>query len=366
MRPRSETFDAACAGSHKVIVEATVETTDGETVDLPIGEGSTVTLDGTAASRASLDLGIPVGGDTDLIPTDSGDPLTPFGNEITVVRGVETADGVEERIQLGVFRIDEVRLADRGELTIEVAGLDRSSIIIDAVFEQSGTVAKGTNALDAAAGIITEAYPGVVLDFVDSTVELPLLSYEIGDDRWDFAHACAEAAGCHLYFNGDGTCVATPVLETTLAALTVAEGEGGVLLGADTQWGRENATNRVTVAGESSGNDPVFGEALDEDPGSPTYYHGPFGKATYAYSSVFVTDAEQAEAVAQNILAIRRGVGKQVSFEALVNPALEPFDAVKVTRSRLNLDELHVIDTLTIPLDYDGTMSATTRVARVL
>lgn len=51
MRPRSDSFDAAAASAHTVYAKATVLTPAGEALDLPIGEGSSVTLDGTAATR---------------------------------------------------------------------------------------------------------------------------------------------------------------------------------------------------------------------------------------------------------------------------------------------------------------------------
>lgn len=365
MRPRSDSFDAAARNAHTVYAKATVLTPDGEALDLPIGEGSSVTLDGTAATRGALSLTVPA--DADWVPVDSSSPLAPFGSEITIVRGMTTPDGVTEAVQIGVFRIDEVRVADsEGGFDIEVSGLDRSSRVIDAVFEAAGGAAAGTSALGAAQLFVQVAYPDATFDFIASDTTLPAIAWEIGDDRWDYAQGCAEAAGCNLYFDGDGVCVAKPLPVTDTADLELVEGEGGVLVSADVQWGRENACNRVTVSGENGSDDPVWGEAIDDDPDSPTFYDGPFGKATYEWSSSYVTTDAQAADVARNILEMRRGVGRQVSFSALANPALEPFDVVKITRADLGIDELHIIDTLQIPLDASGVMTGTTRVARVL
>ena len=365
MRPRSASFDAAAANDHTVYAKATVLTPAGEAFEVPIGEGSSVTLDGTAATRAALSLNVPA--DSDWVPVDSSSPLAPFGSEITIARGMITPDGVTEQVQLGVFRIDEVRITDsEGGFGIDVSGLDRSSRVIDAVFEDASSAAVGTSALGAAQLFVQIAYPDASFDFIDSDTTLPAIGWEIGDDRWDYAQGCAEAAGCNLYFDGDGICVARPFPVTDTADLELVEGEGGVLVSADVQWGRENACNRVTVSGENSSDDPVWGEAIDDDPASPTFYDGPFGKATYAWSSIWITTDAQAADVARNILEMRRGIGRQVSFSALANPALEPFDVVKITRADLGVDELHIIDTLTIPLDKEGVMSGTTRVARVL
>lgn len=366
MRPRSATFDAAVANSYTIAPQATLVTVAGEEFDLPIEAGS-VNLDAAAASRAALSLTVPVEEGSPLIPAAEGDPLAPYGNEIAAVYGIVTPDGISEQVQLGVFRIDEVALDDSGdELRVEVSGLDRSAIVIDAVFEEAGTVAAGTNALQMAALVVASAYPEASFDFVSSSVTLPLLSYEKGDDRWDFASGCAEAAGCVLYFDANGVCVARPFPETDAADLVIAEGEGGILLAANKQWGRENACNRVVTSGENPSGDPVFGEAIDDDPASPTFYDGPFGKVTFTYDSEYITTDEQAQQVAETILAQRRGTGYVVGFEALVNPALEPYDVIQVRRERIGVDELHVLDSLQIPLDGEGSMSGTTRLARVL
>lgn len=360
MRPRSETFDAAAAQGHRIHAQATLLTPAGDEVDLPIGAGSQVTLDGTAATRASLTLNIPTDDLAD-IPDAPEDALAPYGSEITIVSGLTTPDGETEPIQIGIFGIDEVRIADSGGLDLDVFGLDRSAKVIDAVFEEPGTIAQGTNALAAARTVVLEALPTATFNFVDSDVTLPLLSYEAGDDRWDFAQGCAEAAQCLLYFDAEGICIAEPMPSGVTTDLIVSEGEDGTLLSIEKSLSRENACNRVVVTGENPSGDPVSGEAVDLVTTSPTYYYGPFGKVTFSYSSPYITEADQAQHVAENILRMRRGVSRQVNFESLVNPALEPFDVVRVTRERLKVDENHVIESLTLPLDHDGQMGCSTR-----
>lgn len=365
MLPRSDTFDAALASSHNPYVKAVV--IDGDTgaeTELPLAEGSAITLEGDAATRASLSLTVPIE-DSELIPDDAEDALAPYGNEIVVEAGGVTPAGVLERVQMGVFRVDDVNVSgEPGEQTIEISAFDRSARIIDAVFEEAGTVEKGTNALDAAKSVIQQAYPDTQFDFVTSSVTLPLLSFEAEDDRWDFAQGCAEAAGCLLYFNNLGVCVAKPQTQGLGYDLSVSEGEGGILLSARKSWSRENATNRVVTYGENSSDQVVSGEAMDLDPDSPTYYFGKFGKCTFSYSSEYITEDDQAQDVANNILELRRGVGKSIDFGSLPNYALEPYDRIMVVRESLKMNEVHIVDSLTVPLDGSGEMSGTTRLAR--
>lgn len=372
MRSRSDTFDAALAQGGQLFARATLTGTDGQSLDVPIGDGSSVQLEDDAASRASLTLNVPIN-DSELIPDEPSDYFAPYGSEILVERGITTAAGTTESVTLGVFRIDETHVADsESGLTLEVSALDRSARVIEAVFEDSGQIAAGTNALDAAMQAVADGYPEAVFDFPATDVKLPLISYEAGDDRWDVARGCAEAAQCNLYFDGDGVCVAVPFPIALEPILYVSEGEDGILLSADKTWSRENACNRVVVYAENNSEDPDIGEAIDLDPASPTYYDGPFGRATFTYSTPYIRDEsasgglsakDKANSVAQNILNLRRGVSKQISFSAIVNPALEPWDTIRITRERLKINEDHIVSGLTIPLD-GSEMSGTTRLAR--
>ena len=365
----SEKFTTALAKTPQLYTRALL--IDGSTfVELPIASGS-VTLDGQAQTRASLALDLALT-DTSLVPDSPTDSLAPYGNEIVVERGVIYEDGTTETVNLGIFRTDEVSIDDTGEeVKVSISALDRSAIIIEAVFERAGEIASGTNVADAIEGRIAEAYPDYDFDPVTTTVTLPALHYEAGEDRWDFCRGMAEAAQCTLYFDGSGTLVMRPLPQGFVPVYSITEGEGGTLLGASKRWGREDACNRVVVTGENASQDPVYGEATDDDPSSPTLYGGDFGRVTFSYSSSYVTSDAQAQSVARNILNQRLGTSQQISFDALVNPALEPFDTIGVRRAQIgigtdDIEEFHILDSLSIPLTHDGTMTGETRVARVV
>jgi hypothetical protein len=54
-----------------------------------------------------------------------------------------------------------------------------------------------------------------------------------------------------------------------------------------------------------------------------------------------------------------------VDFDAIVNPALRPFEAIRITYNDGNRD-IHLVDSVTIPLDEDSAMSAQTREKAIL
>lgn len=367
MRTVSSRFLESLVRPHQPVSTVYVDETP-----VPIVDGS-VTLDGQSTTRGSVTLTVAVNDDNkDLwIPDSPYSLLAPYGNEVEVARGIQWADGSPpEMVNLGKFRIDDTNVDDRGrDLTVEVVGLDRSAIIIDGVFERGDVIPVDSVAAEVIQELVNEVYdPTYASDFLANEVTLPFLMYEIGEDRWDFCQGLAQAIyGSALYFDGDGVLtLAKPKTTLTEPDYTITEGDQGNLLGASKAWGREDACNRVVVTGESSGETPVMGVAMDLETGSPThYYSSDFGRVTFSYSSEYIRDQEQADDVAQTILNQKLGTGQQISFEAFVCPMLEPGDVVEVVRERIGVNELHVIDSVTIPLTKDGTMTATTRVTRV-
>lgn len=364
MQSTSDAFNEAITESHKLACRVTLTDTQGNETELDVLDG-TVTLDGTAATRGQCSLTLSP--DTE-IPDTPTSILAPYGSEIAVMRGVTFPSGDTEMVPLGVFRIDETDVSDTGDIDLQVSALDRSARIIEAVFEDAGQIAQGTNCADQIQDFIYAAFPDVVYDSTESvwddvTTTTPLLGYPAGGDRWDTCLALAEAAQCELFFNAVGELVLRYRPSATIADYVVSEGT--VLLSASKRWGRESACNRVVVEGANATDTPVFGEASDDDPLSPTYYGGDFGKVTFNYSSEYITDSDQANSVADIILRQKKGTGQQIGFTSLVLPQLEPGDCVEVIRERLGISELHVIDSLQIPLG-PGEMSATTRSLQVV
>ncbi len=362
----SISFQDAIREAHKIAVQAEVVDATGIRTPLELIDGS-VSLDATAATRATCELLI----DPENLPTDSGSPMAPYGNEIALSRGVEFSNGTRELVPLGIFRIDSAEVEDTGnDFSLRVPGFDRSVKIIEAVFEQPYEQVAGVLIPQAIQALIVEVYPECEFNFVSTSLAVPALTAQEGDDRWDFCQGLAEAVGCSLYFDRDGICTLAPVPLGTASAVTqIAEGE--VLLSASRTWTRADAVNRVVVTSQNAGTSVYRGVAVDDNDASPTRYGGPFGRATMVWSpsgpaESAITSNEQAAHVAQVALSKNLGISQQVSFSALVNPALDPFDVVRIRRARAGVDEDHIIDSLTIPLSPEGTMDGTTRTTQVV
>lgn len=371
MQTVSDAFLAAVSAGHTLSTRVTLIEPSGTQTPLAIEDGS-VTLDGPSQTRGSLSLDLT----PDIaVPDLPGDLLAPYGNEILVERGVRFDDGTEELVPLITARLEDSGTQDGGSgLSIGITALDRSAKLIEAVMENAGSIARGTNCADAILALIDQTYPDCPYntgEFDAITVTLPLLTYGAGDDRWDLCRGIAEAAQCSLYFDGSGTLRLTPLAIGPPVSAEIVEGEGGTLLEVDKNWSRENACTRVVVLAEGSGDEPVRGVAVDDDPNSPTWHGGPFGRVTFEWSTEYITGATTADIqtaadqVADNILNLKRGTAQQINFTSIHNPALEPFDVVRLTRTVLGVDENHVLDSLTFPLNREGTMTGETRLSRV-
>jgi hypothetical protein len=330
--------------------------------------GGSVTYDSKASVRATLDLTL--ADDGGWIPTAAGDPLAPYGNEIKVYRGVHFGEGDEELVSLGVFRIDEIEAADTGELRL--TGSDRAAAVIDNPFQEPYRVRRGSritpqdNDPGVIRQIVEEAIGPVEFQFIQTDVTTPALVAEEGEDRWEFVSGLAQVLKAELYFNSDGVLVLRPIPDPSFEPVAeLVEGEGGVLLEASKRWSRTDAFNVVIVTAESSDvNPPIRAIAKDVGPDSPTRWDGPFGQVVRFFSNQFVTTQTQAEDTAEGILLAELGVTQQIDFGAVVNPTLRASDVVLIRRAQLGVSEAHIIDSLTIPLDAESSMTGQTRLVR--
>jgi hypothetical protein len=366
MRDASAEFLAAVSGSHRVATVARVHRADGTWDDIPVTEGS-VTLDATAAVRGRCDIRVE---GTDWVPTDSSDRLAPFGNEIELRRGLYLPDGSTETVGLGWFGIEDADITDDGAgAGTRVAALDRADRISKAKFEDVFQLASGTPFTTGIREIVEAVWVECpFMDGFDSVSSISIgrnITAQPGDDPWEFCQGLAVALGMSLFFDGDGVLTLRRYAEQGVVA-NLTEGSDGVLLTAARQWSRTNAFNRVIATGESTETAVYRGVATDDNPLSPTYYYGPFGKCPRFYSSPDIYSDAQAQDAADAILAQEIGAASTVSFGLVPNPALEPEDTVRVTRGSVGVDENHVIDSVTVGLAATEQMSGVTRERLVL
>ncbi len=368
MRPVSARFLEAVRSSHRIVSQVEV-LFDGDVLGPFPATGGTVTLDGNANIRGSCDVAFVDDGTLGLVPNAPTDALSVYGQELRVSRGIAYPDGSTELVSLGVLGIQDVDVNDTPQgVEIRVNGRDRSQKVTDARFEEPYQISAGTDHNTALVAVIAAGVADLSYDLSAVTATTAQLLAAEQDDRWAFAQEMVKTRGYLLYFNGDGDVVTEVIaLPTGAAVVDLTEGEDGVLLSAGRRWTRDGTFNRVIATGENTGEGaPARGVATDDNPLSPTYYYGSFGKVPRFYTSSFITTDAQALDAATGILNKELGTSKTVNFGAIVNPALEPNDIVRIARERAGIDENHVIDSLTIPLAADEAMTGQTRALQVV
>lgn len=364
MRPVSAAFLSTLTGSHAMASEALVVETFQSTV-APVGTSMSiingkVKLDGTADIRSTLDLTLD---GTRLWPTHTNSLLAPYGNEIFVRRGVQLGAGTTEWCSLGYFRIQSPDQEVPPDGPIRIEGLDRMAGIIDARLLEPRQFMSTETYGDIVTELITEVYPTAVIQWDDAT-DLNTLDRAliVEEDRHGFLKELITSLGKIWYWDHRGILVILDPPDPTAFVYEVNHGHNGVLVDVSRDLTREGVFNAVVVLGEATDTEtPARGVAIDADPTSPTYFYGRFGPVPRFYSSPFITTDAQAQTAAEAILQRELGLPYSISLTAIVNPALEPYDSIRVRYSNVDGAELHVIQDLEVPLIADATMSIGTR-----
>jgi hypothetical protein len=356
MYPVSGRFLAALAHSHRVVTQVQIFRTDGQVVDLPHTGGS-VAVDRGQTIRRTCTV---TSADVSLIPTTPADELAVYGARLRISRGIDFGDGATELVPLGVFRLDAVG-GDPLTGPVTLTGQALECIVADDRFttpyRATGTVAGAITAL------IRRSIPDAeIVSLVADTAIGPRV-WDVEADPWAAVQEIAAAAGAECYSNADGTFIVTelPDVLTTNPVWTVAAGEGGVYIKGTRSMSSSGVHNGVMARGENteSGAAAVTYLAVDDDPGSPTYWDGPYGRRPMFYGSPTLTTTAAATAAARLKLRSAKAPNAAGDFSAMPNPALEPGDVLRVVHPD-GLKELHQVQSITVPLETGGDFPITT------
>lgn len=364
MRAVSAAYLSTVASSHTATFEARVietyqEGTDPDGTVIPILSGDCV-FDAAADVRGSLTLQTD---GTRMWPNVTNLLLAPYGNEIWVRRGVQLGGGTTEWVSLGYYRIDTPDQDSAADGPIQIEAQDRMAGIVDARLETPRQYAAADTYGAVVADLIGDVYPTATINWDDSTdtdtLGRPLI---VEEDRHGFLNDLVTAVGKIWYWDYAGQLAITDPPASTDPVVEVNAGAGGVLVSMGRRLTREGVYNVIVATGEGADTQtPVRGIARDDNPNSPTYYAGRFGPVPLFYSSPFVTTTAQARSAASSLLRRHLGLPYNVDFELVPNAALEPWDPVRIRYSNQDAPEVHVLQTVTIPLVPEAAMTATTK-----
>lgn len=357
MWPMSTKAQQIVLRSHSIAIRGTAfGSSIGMLTDLPISGGS-VTVDSSSQVRrtATVEIARP-----DLWPADPLDVLSPFGSEILLEYGIVIPGIGTEWIPLirGVISdADRVR-PSTNSFTLSL--VDRSARVAEDRLDAPSTTTSGATVVNEIKRLIQETLPGaLVTDETGSTQVAPDLQIE--RERWaDGVEKLADAIGAEVFADPQGDFVIRP--QPTLAddaVWQIRTGRGGILVSASEKLTRDRVYNRMVVTGtRSDGTPPVRSAVSDTDPLSPTLYGGAFGKKPKYYSSPLLTTIGQCTATATSFLARVKGIQASVGLQAIVNPALDAGDVIRVYHQGW---QVHIVDKITIPLGVSSPQAISTR-----
>lgn len=356
MYPVSARFLPRLAESHTPVTQVLLIGTDGQTIPVEHTGGSVPVDRGQAIRRTCTVTGC----DPSLIPLTPADELATYGARLRIAVGVDYGDGTRELAAVGVFRLDEVT-GDPSFGPVTLTGKSLECIVADDLFTEpyraTGTVVTAVTAL------IRRSIPDAEILPLIGTVTIGARTWDQGGDPWAAVQEIAAAAGAEVFTNGDGVFVIAtlPDILTTDPVWTVSAGQGGVYITGSRAMRSAGVHNGVLAIGENTeeGVAPVRWLATDDDPGSPTYWSGPFGRRPTVYSSSTLTSTAAARSAAELRLRAAKAPNASGDFTAMPNPALEPGDVIRVVHPD-GLKELHQAASFTVPLDTGGDFPITT------
>lgn len=350
MYPVTDRFLQRITESHTPFTQVLLFLTDGRVVDLEHTGGS-VTVDRGQAIRRTCTVTI---ADPTLIPRSPSDQLATYGATLRISRGVDYGDDSQELVPVGVFRLDSVG-GDASQGPVTLQGKDLSAVIADDKFTTTYTVT-GT-LVSAVTELIHRSIPTAEIVASISDVPIGTRSYDIEADPWAGCQEIAAAGGAEVYPDADGVFrIATlPDLATATPVWSIEATEGGAYISANRAMTSDNVNNGVMARGENTTDNvpPVSYLATDNDPNSPTYWSGPYGRRPMFYTSATLISTGACQQAAILKLAQAKAPNASGDISSLPNPALEPGDVLRVMHED-GSRELHQAASFTVPLDVGG------------
>lgn len=355
-------------GSHTPVVEARV-VTGHPTGDDPAGTevdvlGGDVTYDGTAEIRGTVQLdvlGVSDRGQS-TFPRLVGDLFAPYGAELFVRYGLDLGGAGIIWTPLGYFRIEEPDQSDAPYGPLSISGSDRMAGLIEANLLAPRSYPASTTIGAIVVDLVTDVYPAAAIAWDDTSDQTPIgRVLVVEESRYEAVKDIADSRGKIVFWDGEGVLRIESAPAEDDPVWQVKAGRGGALIGASRRISRHGIANAVIVVGQGADDQPaVRATAFDNNPQSPTYFHGDFGQVPRKVESPLLSNVDRALESAIAILRRSLGAPYQVSFTAFCNPTVRPFDPVRVVYRDGNR-EMHVLQRVKIPLTPGQVMTGTTR-----
>ena len=286
--------------------------------------------------------------DGSLMPRLNSDLLAPRGRkQIRIMRGVTdpaTGESAGE-VPVGTYLLQAVEANRDNPGVLEIQAFDR---FIEAKRQTTRTItiANATKVTTAIQNLLRVTDPTLSFLSMATLDVLPAQTVELGADVVEVAVTWALSMGAEVFVDRSDLCVIQPIpIGEGRAVATLSETDGVAIIGASNRWSAREVPNGYIVRAQTSSMDePVIGEAWDENPNSPTYRYGEYGEVpadpvdTNRYGTV-----GQARAHARGLLAKTLGGDQEIELEHSPNLAMTTSDRVWLDLPSSGLSGLYTV-----------------------
>ncbi len=348
--------------------------------DYPI-ETAKVTLDRTAAVRRTCTLTVaPQVGSGTTLDMSWMDLFAAAGNEVRPWFQVTFSDGTTDEVCLGTFTIVTTKWTFSGtDVTATVSGSDRSYILSEAEALVPQTLS-GVTVDQAIEQFISSHNFGVPINYniVPTSDLVPATGAIVkpGKTAWSQVTDLAASAGYEVFFDNLGTLVGRPIPNPSASAQVLSVdtvSRSGLVTVTSTSTRKKIysvfgvvGAGTIEVTSPTTGNlihkkVAIYGQAADENPGSPTYANGAFGSIGKLTRSGIVSTQAMANSMSAGLLAQQVGAMTALDVEILPMPLLDCWDVVGVSVPMLGVAGAYVVDGWDLTVHFTGTQTLTVR-----
>lgn len=284
--------------------------------------------------------------------------LAPYGNIVRAYHGIEFADN-DRRYSWQVFggRIQDV-VWDSSSGTVQVSCADFAADVVDNGFLVPQNSNVGQLCTDQMKLLISVGHPGATFGTFDTFSNvMPQLTWEA--DRGSALDEIGQSLGAFWYPDADEDFVVRRIPWTVAGApvITLNDGQGGVITRFRVGRSRSEVYNAIAVTGErADGTTPVYAQALDSDPSSPTFVDGPFGRRTRQIHLQTTITQGQAQSVANDQLQSSKALTESWDVSIIPDASLELGDVVGIDAGGRS-GVIQVVSGFQLPLDLSGDMT---------
>lgn len=355
MLASSALYEAAHPYPHNRLVRATVRTPSGDLLaeNVPLTGGSVSAQLQSRVTRTAT-FSAPL----EWFPRTPDDPFSPAHAIVTIEAGIAYPTGDPEVFPVFTGRVYSARLGAAGDVTFRADDLAAEVVVAD--FEQPFPSQAGASTVAEIRRIVKLAYPNAVFgpDDVDDA-PVPRLVWD--DDPGKALDDLATVAEARWYALGNGSFVVRRLDYSGVApVLSLHDGPEGTLVSADIEASADDTFNSVVVTAERlDGDTPLRAVERNLNSLSPYRYGGPFGRRVLKLRLQTATTQYEAQRAARSRLTAYSALTRQWTMSVVPDYRIEPGDVA--TTSYRGVRDTQIIDSVTYPLDVDGTMSLSGR-----